>query len=333
MLNSLVDEINDIISNEVFDDIRARELLSFTDVNNILTIFKNLLAFIRLKKDDPDTQWLFQIIVGQIKDIKRYFSILSSSIDENKKDPKIKWIGVDDGKRDFSQFSNDILVKVIYLDNLFNHLSMLQDYLELESQKLALNANNLLTEKINVAIKDLEKEVADFRRLRNIADNAKTEDIFNHAVLKYNGLETKYRDYFYKSIVIVSSLAFLLFLLKAGIQSIWGLSEVEFWYLKISILVVGITVISYFLKQSSHYQMLADQNYQTQVELQAYPSYMESIPLQEAASVRKELALKYFGREIDGAVHKDMSSLIADQMKSTTEMVKASTEAIKNLKG
>ncbi len=95
---------------------------------------------------------------------------------------------------------------------------------------------------------------------------------------------------------------------------------------------MGITLISYFLKQSSHYQRLADQNYQTQVELQAYPSFMESIPTEEAASVRKELALKYFGREIDGSTHKDMSNLISDQMKNTTDMVKATTEAIKNLK-
>ncbi|WON80803.1 hypothetical protein OK024_03190 [Acinetobacter sp. UGAL515B_02] len=60
---------------------------------------------------------------------------------------------------------------------------------------------------------------------------------------------------------------------------------------------------------------------------------MESIPTEEAASVRRELALKYFGREIDGTAHKDMSNLISDQMKSTTDMVKATTEAIKNLNG
>lgn len=110
-------------------------------------------------------------------------------------------------------------------------------------------------------------------------------------------------------------------------------STIEFWAVKVSLLLVGITLISYFLKQSAHYQRLADQNYQTQVELQAYPSFMESIPTEEAASVRKELALKYFGREVDGAAHKDMGNLVSDQMKSTTEMVKATTEAIKNLKG
>ncbi|EPF6052642.1 hypothetical protein L5R14_003768, partial [Acinetobacter baumannii] len=112
----------------------------------------------------------------------------------------------------------------------------------------------------------------------------------------------------------------------------FALSTTEFWILKASLLIVGITLISYFLKQSAHYQKLADQNYQTHVELRAYPSFMESIPTEEAASVRKELALKYFGREIDGAAHKDISNLISDQMKSTTEIVKATTEAIKNLK-
>ncbi|MFV5366463.1 hypothetical protein [Acinetobacter oleivorans] len=177
----------------------------------------------------------------------------------------------------------------------------------------------------------VDDELTRYRRLRNIADNARTENIYDNAVVKYRKLEAGYRLYFYCSLAIVLSLTIGLFLFKHFYPSV--LSMIEFWAIKISFLLVGITLISYFLKQSSHYQRLADQNYQTQVELQAYPSFMESIPTDEAASVRKELALKYFGREIDGAAHKDISNLISDQMKSTTEMVKATTEAIKNLKG
>lgn len=116
---------------------------------------------------------------------------------------------------------------------------------------------------------------------------------------------------------------------KKFLISWFSLSTIEFWILKVSILLVGVTLVSYFLKQSSHYQHLSDQNYQTQVELQAYPSFMESIPSNEAASVRKELALKYFGRELDGSTHKDMSNLVSDQIKSTTEMVKATTDILK----
>lgn len=198
------------------------------------------------------------------------------------------------------------------------------------------NINDTFSEAVAIPLKsaltDVLRELEDFRRLRNIADNAKTENIYNDAVDKYRGLESNYRICFYLGIGIVVIISVLLLFFKTLIV-LKFLSNIEFWVLKGSILVVGVTLITYFLKQSSHYQHLADQNYQTQVELQAYPTFMESIPTEEAASVRKELALKYFGREIDGAAHKDMSNLIADQMKSTTEMVKASTEAIKNLKG
>ncbi|TPU21218.1 hypothetical protein [Acinetobacter baumannii] len=181
-------------------------------------------------------------------------------------------------------------------------------------------------------IQEVNEELTSFRRLRNISDNARTENIYDNAVTKYRDLEKSYRLYFYGGMGVLLCLSVGLLTLKQELVP-HLFSTVEFWAVKISLLLVGITLISYFLKQSAHYQRLADQNYQTQVELQAYPSFMESIPSEEAASVRKELALKYFGREVDGAAHKDMGNLVSDQMKSTTEMVKATTEAIKNLKG
>lgn len=208
--------------------------------------------------------------------------------------------------------------------DIYACLTFLNQYKSIKDSFSGMIQNPLLN-----TIKDVEQELNQFRRLRNISDNALTEEIYNNAVEKYNKLEDKYRTYFYKCLIILFGVTFFLFLLKSCIQSIWGISTLEFWFLKITILTVGITLISYFLKQSLHYQRLADQNYQTQVELQAYPTFMESIPTNEAASVRKELALKYFGREIDGAAHKDMSNLISDQMKSTTEMVKAATDVLK----
>lgn len=176
-----------------------------------------------------------------------------------------------------------------------------------------------------------DAELSSFRKLRNIADNAMTEKIYDKAVDRYRKLEVDYRNLFYLSIGITLIFSILVFSLKGQLVPNF-FSNIEFWAIKISLLAVGITLITYFLKQSTHYQRLADQNYQTQIELQAYPSFMESIPTDEAASVRKELALKYFGREIDGSVHKDMGNLVVDQMKSTTEMVKATTDAIKKLK-
>ncbi|MEN8292074.1 hypothetical protein ABFO59_06265 [Acinetobacter radioresistens] len=178
----------------------------------------------------------------------------------------------------------------------------------------------------------VEKELSSFRRLRNIADTALTENIYNNAVTKYKNLQDTYRKCFYSAIIITLIISVLLFISKnLFVPSL--MSVIEFWVLKITIIIVGITLISYYLKQSSHYQKMADQNYQTQIELQALPSFISSIPINEAANIRKELALKYFGRELEGSNYKDMGNLISDQMKSTTEMVKATTDVLKNTKG
>ncbi|MCQ1096764.1 hypothetical protein NNO88_18345, partial [Acinetobacter baumannii] len=205
--------------------------------------------------------------------------------------------------------------------------SFIDNYSEIKRSFKELSVNAL-----SPIINEVNTELLNFRRLRNIADNARTENIYDNAVNKYRGLEERYRSYFYWGLGVLLCLSVGLLTLKQELVP-YLFSTIEFWAVKVSLLLVGITLISYFLKQSAHYQRLADQNYQTQVELQAYPSFMESIPTEEAASVRKELALKYFGREVDGAAHKDMGNLVSDQMKSTTEMVKATTEAIKNLKG
>jgi hypothetical protein len=195
--------------------------------------------------------------------------------------------------------------------------------------RLKESFDGLLLDHLRTGIADVNKELVGFRKLRNIADNSLTENIYDQAVIKYRGLEKDYRIYFFSAIGITVGLSLLGLFLKKWLVDNNYLGDIEFWVLKFSILAVGITLITYFLKQSAHYQRLADQNYQTQVELQAYPSFMESIPTEESASVRKELALKYFGREIDSAAHKDMSNLISDQMKSTTEMVKAATDVLK----
>jgi len=194
------------------------------------------------------------------------------------------------------------------------------------------NYNRIITDEIKNILLHAEDEVKRFRRIRNIADNAKTEYIYDQAVKKYRRTENIYRFLFLSMIVILFIISLVFWntdYLNHIINAPTYATSAMFWSVKITTLLAGITLMTYFLKQSAHYQRLADQNYQTQIELQAFPSFMESIPTEEAASVRKELALKYFGREIDGAAHKDMSNLISEQMKSTTDMVKAATDALK----
>lgn len=262
--------------------------------------------------------------VTVVKNITNVVSKLRSSIHHYGEIDLLKYIDevILDVNRLIDIGGNESRIKIIFY---FKELSDFVDRFVRVKEDFKTYSLNTLSS----TILEVNNELTSFRRLRNIADNAKTEGIYNNAVKKYRDLENDYRTYFFRAIGITVGLSLLGLFLKNWLVTNEYLGNIEFWILKVSILAVGITLITYFLKQSAHYQRLADQNYQTQVELQAYPSFMESIPTEEAASVRKELALKYFGREIDGAVHKDMSNLISDQMKSTTEMVKAATDVLK----
>lgn len=261
--------------------------------------------------------------VTVVKNINNVVSKLRSSIHHYGEIDLLKYIDevILDVNRLIDIGGNESRIKIIFY---FKELSDFVDRFVRVKEDFKTYSLNTLSS----TILEVNNELTSFRRLRNIADNAKTEGIYNNAVMKYRDLEKGYRTYFYWAIGLTVTISLATFFAKKLLVPDF-LGDIEFWVLKASIIVVGITLITYFLKQSAHYQRLADQNYQTQVELQAYPSFMESIPTEEAASVRKELALKYFGREIDGAAHKDMSNLISDQMKSTTEMVKAATDVLK----
>lgn len=331
---SIIGRIENVYNHELFKytNITHGDLIKNETITSMRSSIETILNIVRREFSTPESDWILSIFSERLKGIESDFNIMGSALKENLKDNKIIKIGYDSDALTFENYFYNMIQKVDHLRYSLDYLFKLNLNLKSDVNKVFLLSNNELVKNLQNAKESLVKEVEDFRKNRAISENAKTEDFYNKAVDKYKILEDKYRDFFYKSIVIVSSTTFLLFLLKSGIQSIWGLSEIEFWFLKLSVLIVGITLITYFLKISTHYQQLADQNYQTQVELQAYPSFMESISTEEAASVRKQLALKYFGREINGATHKDMGNIISDQIKSTTEMVKATTDVLK-LKG
>lgn len=331
----LIEKIQNLIQKEIFEEIKSRELLNETQINKIKVILSNLLSRINNEYTTLLSKWILEVIKTKIENLEGILFVLNNSLNENKKDPSIKYIDIEN-KRTFKDYSDFIYINVLSIENAIEYLYTLYDGLKIQSQQVLIEENNNFLEKMDQARSDLVTEVENFRRLRNIADNAKTEDIYNNAVIKYGKAEKKYRYLFLSTLLIVILVSLKLwdtdYINNIINQPSYAKSAI-FWSVKITTLIAGITLITYFLKQSVHYQRLAEQNYQTQLELQAYPSFMESIPTEEAASVRKELAIKYFGREIDGTAHKDMSNLISDQMKSTTDMVKATTEAIKNLNG
>lgn len=188
---------------------------------------------------------------------------------------------------------------------------------------------NLFTKDINDMFQEAKSELYDFREYKNILKNIRTQDYYDTAKEEFLKKSKKYRNTF----LVILILALMIAMVSVLAEPRFFLDKFDYWFLKISSILVSITIITYFLKQSIHYQKFADQANQTGLEIRAFPTFIAGADKETESEIRKQLALKYFGREIDGAAHKDMSNLISDQMKSTTDMVKATTEAIKNLKG
>lgn len=215
--------------------------------------------------------------------------------------------------------------------DIFNSLSTLNavnDYIDNYARDSEIY-NQIITSKIKAMLNEANEELEDLKKTKNIIKNYKAEQFYKAEVEKYTYLYIKNKNTFIWLIIF----ALLFSVLSVSLMVVYNMDKYNYWSIKISLILAFVTLITYYLKQSSYYQRLAEQANQTRLEIEAFPSFIAGVSKAEEVTIRKELALKYFGKEIDGAAHKDMSNLISDQMKNTTEMVKATTEAIKNLKG
>lgn len=263
----------------------------FNDINNAI---KKLLDLISTLDSTISTNYL-KAITERVIIIENYVRTFSTTKDPN----------------EYLENNRKAYIDLIDIYNgLLEHISIHKKF------------SKLTFESISNCITDVEKELTSFKRLRGIADTALTEEIYNTATQNFRNQAKINKVLFIGTLLLIAYIATVFEYPKD--------LTLGFWMPKITLSLIGITLVTYFLKQSSHYQKLADQSYQTQVELQALPSFIANISNHESAElIRKELALKYFGKDVDGTPHKDLSNLITDQMKSTTELVKATASMIK----
>ena len=84
-----------------------------------------------------------------------------------------------------------------------------------------------------------------------------------------------------------------------------------------------------FLRRASHAKKLYEQAYQTHVEINAFPIHVRSLKNEDKHELIKELALKYFGKELDQTQNDKIGDLMKDQLAAGTELIKASAELVK----
>ncbi len=233
----------------------------------------------------------------------------------------LNYIDKDYDENNINKFSTDILDALSTVNAIISYIDNYKRDNEIYNQ--------IITSKIKAMLNEANEELEDLKKTKNILKNYKAEQFYKEECEKYTSLYVQNKNTFIVLIII----AVFFSVLSVSLMLVYNMDKYNYWSIKISLILAFVTLITYYLKQSSYYQRLAEQANQTRLEIEAFPSFITGVSKAEEVAIRKELALKYFGKEIDGAAHKDMSNLVSDQMKSTTEMVKATTEAIKNLKG
>lgn len=199
------------------------------------------------------------------------------------------------------------------------------------------NANNLIQLQLQPAIDEVKEKVKDFDSLRLALEQRETSTI-------YLKLHDKYKSEF-----IINNALFFLSLFSGALLTLYStnLSSVyirslsnyaeatrlDQWFIlitiKILIITLTITLCTLFLRRSAHAKKLYEQAYQTHVEINAFPIHVRSLKEEDKHELIKELAMKYFGKELDQTQNDKIGDLMKDQLTAGTELIKVSAELVK----
>lgn len=186
--------------------------------------------------------------------------------------------------------------------------------------------NNIIKLEIDQQIEVAEQKLQKFDQVINKLQGIATEQVYANANTNYQTRYRKLENWGYGTIGLsILSTCVCLWIYHCYPSFLYSLIT-----FKITFILFAIFLITYFLKQATHYRKLADIAEQRHLELQAIPSFLSTISDQAQNDVRKELALKYFGQPLDDKHYSSTESLIQDQIKSSTELLKMTTSLIKS---
>ncbi|UJA03485.1 hypothetical protein F9230_03420 [Acinetobacter johnsonii] len=243
---------------------------------------------------------------------------------------------IEDFSKSLLDYYNDFKNKVMLIDEV-SHFGLLsiQNYIEefknnmnvIKHTGVAMrNANNLYKNELNPKLKEVEEKIKDLESVRLALEMRSTNQIYSNLADKYEAESKNYFKYFYICLGVSAALTFFSIAYYANENSI---NWITFVSVKLLILALAITLCSIFLRRASHAKKLQDQAYQTHVEIDAFPIHVRSLKEEDKQELIKELALKYFGKELDQTQNDKIGDLMKDQLTAGTELIKASAELVK----
>lgn len=286
--------------------------------------------------DDPLNRPISGILHSfLVKKIPEYKLIVESNIElfKNHDFAEILWNELSSLRTIIIYNSTDKLLNVF--ENIKNFIS------KFENIKLSIislqNANNLIKLQLQPAIDEVKEKVKDFESVRLALEQRETSSI-------YLDVHNKYKSEF-----IINNALFFLSLFSGALLTLYStnlssaylqsysnyskVTTVDQWFIlitiKLLIITLTITLCTLFLRRSAHAKKLYEQAYQTHVEINAFPIHVRSLKDEDKQELIKELALKYFGKELDQTQNDKIGDLMSDQVSAGTELIRASAEMLK----
>ncbi|ENV71461.1 hypothetical protein F946_03140 [Acinetobacter johnsonii ANC 3681] len=163
--------------------------------------------------------------------------------------------------------------------------------------------------------KYFSKIQSDWKKIQQI----KTENVYLNSYHK-NTARSKNSESKFIGVTVFSLMLSLITIIAFIFKAI---DFSQFISIKIMIVVFFGILIAYYLKISTHYRRLADQAEQTHLELLAFPQYAAELGEEKSNEIKEQLALKYFGKEIDPSGYQKIGDIAQEQLKTSSELVKA----------
>lgn len=213
------------------------------------------------------------------------------------------------------------------LSNQSEQIKILNDDLidrdtHLQSLNTKLEIKNL---EINGLINDLDQAKKNAKANKEKEMIKKTHEIYSNAAKNNLNYARGYDVLFYIVLIVlvVSTYRTWVSFITAP-DSNYNL--ILFITLKITLLSVGITLGSLFLRKASHLRKLYHNYNHLALELNSLPSYLTNIEEQQHSRIYNDLIKNYYGNSMDNSQIDKSGDLINEQIKNSIELVKASTD-------
>jgi len=217
-------------------------------------------------------------------------------------------------------------------DDVNNVLNSIQELFQVFNTIRSIAENEKASKKL---ISDLEEQVEKATISVQNIESAKLALETNETDKIYKDLSGKYEeeyelnnDYFRNSLIITVCCTSLSIAYTFNIP-IDQINWPVFISVKLLIIAVGITLCTLFLRRSAHSKKLYEKAYQTHVEINAYPIFIKSLKDEDQQKITKELALRYFGNDMDQTQNDKIGDLVQNQLSAGTELIRASAEMVK----